>query len=178
MLCQDNYTNWATTSFSLSETNETKIDNLQFDEPEKMQFSEVNCSSASNSNVKVLGIKLRIDEDTMSNLQSFYQNNIVQHEFNPKMTKPHKKQRVAHYEHLFGKYNIINHILKIYNFFIFLLEKKAEKKLLSAANSNDYKGVYRLLNMRVNVNACDNRKRTALHFAACHGNFDIGMENS
>lgn len=59
--------------------------------------------------------------------------------------------------------------------YIFIDKQTAEKQLRSAANSNDYEAVVRALEKGVNVNAFDERKRTALHFASCNGNFAIGM---
>ncbi|KAJ6216750.1 hypothetical protein RDWZM_007907 [Blomia tropicalis] len=107
--------------------------------------------STSSDSTQMIGLNLRIDDETMSDLHSFYQNQIVQHDLNPKMMK-NRKHRYEHYEHLI-----------------------AEKRLRNAANSNDYSTVVRVLQCGVNVNACDERKRTALHFAACHGNFAIAF---
>lgn len=99
MLCQDNY-EWPSGT--------PAIDTSDNCEPEKMQFTttgenfDQNMPSTSNSdsNVRVLGFKLTIDEDTMNNLHSFYQNNVTQHDFISKMPKLKKnKRRVNHYQH-------------------------------------------------------------------------------
>lgn len=114
------------------------------------QSDPINTPSTSSLNVQVLGYNLRVDQGTINNLNSFYQSNLAQHDFCPKMIKQARKHRISHYEHL-----------------------TAEKQLRSAANSNDYEAVVRALEKGVNVNAFDERKRTALHFASCNGNFAI-----
>ncbi|OTF79615.1 hypothetical protein BLA29_007836 [Euroglyphus maynei] len=49
-----------------------------------------------------------------------------------------------------------------------------EKSLRNAANCCDLKLIKQLLqSQRINVNACDERKRTALHFASVRGHNDI-----
>lgn len=109
MLCQDNYDNWPNSGDAPASATTTTVESSfnEYNQSEEMQFSasteqvDTHIPSTSDSSVKVLGFKLRIDEDTMSNLHSFYQNNIGQHDFSPKMTK-NRKRRVSHYEHLIG----------------------------------------------------------------------------
>ena len=167
MLCQDNC-EWSV----IAKATQNTVESGQ--EHEKMQYSNADSiytPSTSNS-VQVLSFKLHIDDDTMTNLNSFYQNGISQHDFCPKMTK-HRKHRISHYEHLIGTFGSIS----FHNFIIYLISNIAEKQLRAAANANDFISVTKILeNVNLNVNACDERKRTALHFAASHGNFAIGMK--
>lgn len=49
-----------------------------------------------------------------------------------------------------------------------------EKKLRIAANLGDLQAVEKLLDEGVNPRSSDNRGRTALHFAACKGDIQMG----
>lgn len=98
-LCPDaNNQTWPTFKFNLNEltANESPAgENGEAHDP-------LHTSSTSDSSVRVLGFKLRIDEDTMTNLQSFYQSNNTQHDFCPKMMKS-RKHRISHYENVIGR---------------------------------------------------------------------------
>lgn len=48
------------------------------------------------------------------------------------------------------------------------------KCLLSSSNLNNYTNVKKLLTNGVSANFADSRGRTALHFASCKGNAQIG----
>src|SRR5699024_5970677 len=80
----------------------------------------INTPSTSES-CRVLN--LRVDDDTMSNLHSFYQNNTAQHDFCPKMTK-HRKYRVCNYEHLIGNTNDITFSYATFIAFVISIQLK------------------------------------------------------
>ncbi|GAB1609264.1 ankyrin repeat domain-containing protein 54-like [Argonauta hians] len=53
--------------------------------------------------------------------------------------------------------------------------RKDEKKMMSAANKNDYPSVLKFLESGIDARSADEKKRTALHFAAAQGNVIIAQ---
>ncbi|XP_029647160.1 ankyrin repeat domain-containing protein 54 [Octopus sinensis] len=52
---------------------------------------------------------------------------------------------------------------------------KDERKMMSAANKNDYPSVLKFLESGIDARSADEKKRTALHFAAAQGNVLIAQ---
>ena len=92
------------------------------------QSDPINTPSTSSLNVQVLGYNLRVDQGTINNLNSFYQSNLAQHDFCPKMIKQARKHRISHYEHLTGMRKSFAFVVSLHYFQIHFHWKTNSRK--------------------------------------------------
>nr|XP_046919764.1 ankyrin repeat domain-containing protein 54-like isoform X2 [Dermatophagoides farinae] len=118
-------------------------------------YSSINSATTMITNINLCGLNFTVNKQDLNKLWNFY-NGQQQHNFIPKMKCAKTiRYRNQHYP----QYNANQH----------------EKSLRNAANCGNVDMIKQLLqqSQHINVNASDERKRTALHFASVRGYNDI-----
>lgn len=154
-------------------------------------YGRLGSSSTSNDNQLTHLLNNRIDDHFLEELKTetdsievpndYCYSNEEQHEFCPKMKNFRQKTHEIKRKHIFKDIAGFQYfrwfVLKfIWHYFQYIL-RTGERLLRRASNSDDFETVEKLLNEGIDPQSCDERNRTALHFAACKGNTQIGRHS-
>lgn len=180
------------TEHSMDECNSSTLSSPQYCSTATTSISNSKSTTTSpiiKTNINLCGFNFTVNKQDLNKLWSFYngqqQQQQQQHNFIPKIKCTKKLRTLRYYNN--QQYPSNQHgmivfclfLLQFANFCLFFFVHKEEKSLRNAANCGDIKLIKQLLlqsqrNHHIDLNSCDERKRTALHFASVRGHNDIG----